>query len=81
MELFLAQYAQCKVQVVFLDYDPGDKTLEATVDRSGIDLEQMYRRYAGAAMYNTPVVTSLVAYTIQYILKKKADGVLKQMLK
>ena len=67
-----------KFRVVFLDYDPGDKTLgEATVDRSGIDLEQMYRRYAGAAMYNTPVVTSLVAYTTQYILKKKADGVLK----
>lgn len=67
-----------KFRVVFLDYDPGDKTLgEATVDRSGIDLEQMYRRYAGAALYNTPVVTSLVAYTTQYILKKKADGLLK----
>lgn len=67
-----------KFRVVFLDYDPGDRTLgEATVDRSGLDIEQVYRAYAGAALYNTPVVTSLVAYTTQYISKKKADGILK----
>ena len=67
-----------KFRVVFLDYEPGDKSLgEATVDRSGLDIEQVYRRYVGAAMYNTPLVTSLVAYTTQYITKKKADGILK----
>lgn len=67
-----------KFRVVFLDYEPGDRSLgEATVDRSGLDIEQVYRRYVGAALYNTPVVTSLVAYTTQYISKKKADGVLK----
>ncbi len=67
-----------KFRVVFLDYDPGDRTLgEATVDRSGLDIEQMYRGYAGAALYNTPVVTSMVAYTTQYLVKKKSDGLLK----
>jgi Domain of Unknown Function with PDB structure (DUF3857) len=67
-----------KFRVVFLDYEPGDKTLgEATVDRSGLDIEQVYRRYVGAGMYTTPIVTSLVAYTTQYIAKKKADGILK----
>ena len=67
-----------KFRVVFLDYEPGDKSLgEATVDRSGLDIEQVYKRYVGAGMYNTPLVTSLVAYTTQYITKKKADGVLK----
>jgi len=67
-----------KFRVVFLDYDPGDRTLgEATVDRSGLDIETVYRGYAGAALYNTPVVASLVAYTTQYITKKKADGILK----
>ncbi len=67
-----------KFRVVFLDYDPSDRSLgEATVDRSGLDIQQVYRGYAGAALYNTPVVTSLVAYTTQYLTKKKADGVLK----
>ena len=67
-----------KFRVVFLDYDPGDRTLgEATVDRSGLDYETVYRYYAGAAMYNTTVVSSLVAYTTQYILKKKENGLLK----
>ena len=67
-----------KFRVVFLDYDAGDKTLgEATVDRSGLDYENVYRAYAGAALYNTTVVASLVAYTTQYILKKKEGGVLK----
>ena len=67
-----------KFRVVFLDYDPGDKTLgEATVDRSGLDYENVYKAYAGAALYNTTVVASLVAYTTQYISKKKEDGVLK----
>lgn len=67
-----------KFRVVFYDYDPADRTLgEATVDRSGIDIQQMYRGYAGAAFYNTPVVTSMVAYTTQYLTKKRSDGVLK----
>jgi hypothetical protein len=68
-----------KFRVVFLDYDPGDRTLgEATVDRSGLDIEKVYKGYAGAALYNTPVVTSLVAYTTQYLMKKKEDGQLKK---
>lgn len=67
-----------KFRVVFLDYEPGDKSLgEATVDRSGLDIEQVYKSYVGAALYNTTVTTSLIAYTTQYISKKKADGVLK----
>ena len=67
-----------KFRVVFLDYEPGDRSLgEATVDRSGLDIESVYRSYVGAALYNTTVVTSLVAYTTQYITKKKTDGILK----
>ncbi len=67
-----------KFRVVFLDYDAGDRTLgEATVDRSGLDYEKVYKGYVGAALYTTPVVTSLVAYTTQYLTKKKADGILK----
>lgn len=60
-----------KFRVVFLDYDAGDRSLgEATVDRSGLDIETVYRRYVGAALYNTNIVTSLVAYTTQYISQK-----------
>jgi Domain of Unknown Function with PDB structure (DUF3857) len=67
-----------KFRVVFLDFDAGDRTLgEATVDRSGLDYENVYKGYAGAALYNTTVVASLVAYTTQYISKKKEDGILK----
>ena len=67
-----------KFRVVFLDYEPGDKSLsEATVDRSGLDIEKMYRSYVGAALYKDAIVNSLVAYTTQYILKKKNDGLLK----
>ena len=67
-----------KFRVVFLDYEPGDKELgEATVDRAGLDIERVYHRYAGAALYNTTATNSLVAYTTQYLLKKKAEGILK----
>jgi len=68
-----------KFRVVFLaDNDPSSKTLgEATVDRGGLDPEQVYKRYAGAAAYVTPTVTSLVAYTTQYVINKKEEGVLK----
>ncbi|MBK6635156.1 MAG: DUF3857 domain-containing protein [Chitinophagaceae bacterium] len=60
-----------KFRVVFLDYEPGDRSLgEATVDRSGLEIETVYKRYVGAALYNTNVVTSLVAYTTQYITKR-----------
>ncbi|HEV8285925.1 MAG TPA: hypothetical protein VGQ09_16550 [Chitinophagaceae bacterium] len=68
-----------KFRVIFLaDNDPSSKGLgEATVDRAGLDPDQVYKRYAGAAAYVTPTVTSLVGYTTQYILKKKEEGVLK----
>ena len=67
-----------KFRVVFLDFDADDRSLgEATVDRSGLDIEKVYKGYVGAALYNTTVVASLVAYTTQYISKKKADGILK----
>lgn len=66
-----------KFRVVFLDYEAGDRSLgEATVDRSGLDIDQVYKRYAGAALYNSKIAISLVAYTTQYLTKKKADGIL-----
>jgi len=62
-----------KFRVVFLDFDADDRSLgEATVDRSGLDIEKVYKGYVGAALYNTTVVASLVAYTTQYISKKKS---------
>lgn len=68
-----------KFRVVLLaDNDPESKGLgEATVDRAGIDPQTMYRYYAGAAMYVTPTVNSLVGYTTEYINKKKSEGSLK----
>lgn len=68
-----------KFRVVLLaDNDEASKGLgQATVDRSGLDIEQVYRRYAGAAAYMTPTVNALVGYTTEYIAKKKADGLLK----
>jgi len=68
-----------KFRVILLaDNDPSSKGLgEATVDRAGLDPEQVYKRYAGAAAYITPTVTSLVGYTTEYITKKKEEGVLK----
>jgi hypothetical protein len=50
-----------KFRVILLaDNDPSSKGLgEATVDRAGLDPEQVYKRYAGAAAYITPTVTSL----------------------
>jgi hypothetical protein len=68
-----------KFRVILLaDNDPSSKGLgEATVDRAGLDPEMVYRRYAGAATYVTPTVTSLVGYTTQYIIKKKEEGTLK----
>jgi hypothetical protein len=68
-----------KFRVVFLaDNDPSSKSLgEATVDRAGLNPDDVYKRYAGAAAYVTPTVTSLVGYTTQYIINKKEEGVLK----
>jgi hypothetical protein len=68
-----------KFRVVLLaDNDEDSKGLgQATVDRSGLDIEQVYKRYAGVAAYMTPTVNSLVGYTTEYILKKKNDGTLK----
>lgn len=60
--------------VLFSDNDTESKGLgEATVDRSGLNVEDVYKRYAGAALYVTPVVNSLVGYTTEYMMKKKAD--------
>ena len=68
-----------KFRVVLLaDNDPESKGLgEATVDRAGLDPQTVYRSYAGAAMYVTPTVNSLVGYTTEYINKKKSEGSLK----
>ena len=68
-----------KFRVVLLaDNDPESKGLgEATVDRAGLDPQTVYRSYAGAAMYVTPTVNSLVGYTTEYINKKKSEGNLK----
>jgi hypothetical protein len=68
-----------KFRVILLaDNDPSSKGLgEATVDRAGLNPDDVYKRYAGAAAYVTPTVTSLVGYTTQYINKKKEEGILK----
>jgi hypothetical protein len=68
-----------KFSVVMLSDNEGDgKTLgEAMVDRSGLDVEKVYRRYIGAGAYVTPAVNQLVGYTTEYMLKKKADGTVK----
>jgi hypothetical protein len=68
-----------KFRVVLLaDNDPEGKGLgEATVDRSGLNIDDVYKYYAGAALYTTPTVNTLVANTTEYISAKRADGLLK----
>lgn len=68
-----------KFRVVLLaDNDPESKGLgEATVDRAGIDPATMYRYFAGAAVYQTTTVNSLVGYTTEYIGKKRKELSLK----
>ena len=69
-----------KFRVVLLaDNDPDSKRSlgEATVDRSGLNIDDVYKRYIGAALYVTPTVNSLVGYTSEYLLKKKTEGSLK----
>jgi hypothetical protein len=64
--------------ILYADNDPESKGLgEATVDRAGLDPGMVYKRYVGAAGYVTPTVNSLVAYTTEYVVKKKTDGILK----
>ncbi|HEX2536023.1 MAG TPA: DUF3857 domain-containing protein, partial [Chitinophagaceae bacterium] len=68
-----------KFRVVLLsDNDTESRGLgEAVVDRSGLNIEDVYKRYVGAGLYVTPTVTSLVGYTTEYMLKKKAEGAFK----
>jgi hypothetical protein len=68
-----------KFRVIMLaDNDPESKELGmATVDRTFIDIDDVYKRYVGAALYRTTTVNTLVAYTTEYISKKKEEGVLK----
>ena len=68
-----------KFRVIMLaDNDPESKSLGmAYVDRSFLDLEDMYKRYAGAAFYKTTTGNTLVAYTTEYITKKRTAGELK----
>ena len=49
----------------------------AQVDRTFIDIEDVYKHYVGAALYRTTTVNTLVAYTTEYIAKKKEAGSLK----
>jgi hypothetical protein len=68
-----------KFRVIMLsDNDPESKSMGmAYVDRSFLDLEDMYKRFAGAAFYKTTTGNTLVAYTTEYVAKKRTDGVIK----
>ena len=68
-----------KFRVIMLsDNDPESKSMGmAYVDRSFLDLEDMYKRFAGAAFYKTTTGNTLVAYTTEYIAKKRTDGIIK----
>jgi transglutaminase-like putative cysteine protease len=68
-----------KFRVIMLaDNDPESKELGmATVDRTFIDIGDVYKRYVGAALYRTTTVNTLVAYTTEYVSKKKEAGILK----
>ncbi|HWI93381.1 MAG TPA: DUF3857 domain-containing protein [Flavisolibacter sp.] len=68
-----------KFRVVLLaDNDEESKGLgQATIDRSGLLIEDVYKRYAPVAGQLTPTVSSLVGYTTEYMVKKKTDGSLK----
>jgi hypothetical protein len=68
-----------KFRVIMLaDNDPDSKDLGmAQVDRTFIDIEDVYKHYVGAALYRTTTVNTLVAYTTEYIAKKKEAGSLK----
>lgn len=68
-----------KFRVIMLaDNDPDSKELGmATVDRTFIDMDDVYKRFVGAALYRTTTVNTLVAYTTEYLVKRKAEGALK----
>lgn len=68
-----------KFRVIMLaDNDPASKELGmATVDRTFIDVGDVYKQYVGAALYRTTTVNTLVAYTTEYLAKKREEGVLK----
>jgi hypothetical protein len=68
-----------KFRVIMLsDNDPDSKTLGmATVDRTFIDLDDVYKRFVGAALYRSTTVNTLAAYTTEYLFKKKEEGLLK----
>jgi hypothetical protein len=68
-----------KFRVIMLaDNDEESKGLgQATIDRSGLQIDDVYKRYAPVASYMTPTVSSLVGYTTEYMVKKKTDGSLK----
>lgn len=68
-----------KFRVVLLaDNDESSKSLgQATIDRSSLTMDQVYKRYVGVGAYMTTTVSSLVGYTTEYMVKKKTDGVLK----
>ena len=68
-----------KFRVVLLaDNDEESKGLgQATIDRSGLSMDQVYTRFAPVAGYMTTTVSSLAGYTTEYMTKKKTDGILK----
>lgn len=68
-----------KFRVILLsDNDSESKGLgEATVDRSGLSPDDVYKRFAGAGVYMTPSVNALVGYTTEYMAKKRAEGAIK----
>ncbi len=68
-----------KFRVIMLaDNDPESKNLGmAMIDRTFIDIDAVYKRFVGAALYKTTTVNSLVGYTTEYIAQKRKDGVLK----
>jgi len=68
-----------KFRVIMLaDNDPESKSLGmAYIDRSFLDLEDMYKRFAGAAFYKTTTGNTLIAYTTEYVSKKRMEGIIK----
>lgn len=68
-----------KFRVVLLaDNDEESKGLgQATIDRSALNMDQVYARFAPVAAYMTTTVTALVGYTTEYMAKRRAEGVLK----
>ena len=68
-----------KFRVVLLpDNHEESKGLgQARIDRSALNMDQVYARFAPVAGYMTTTVSALVGYTTEYMVKKKNEGVLK----